>query len=100
MALAWRLLDHGRPSWAKEVVFDDMPFGQPVGYILEVWRKGHYGCGCMLSGSCGFWMSHDPAIGEWPAYYQIQEYYKTLFLEAHPEFEVRSATISYGFLRF
>ena len=79
-------------------VFDGCaPLGSEVGYCLPVRLKGQRRGGDLRdSGLTYFFRCHDVCDGPWPASYHVTASYALQFFEAHPEFEV--GTASYGYI--
>jgi len=84
MADAWRMLEKSERYVAEKIV---PPRGNP-GYVLQVKRRGHEYCGCLLSEPIGFWREHTPVWGTWPVDRLVDEEWKRRFQADHPEFVV------------
>jgi hypothetical protein len=71
------------------------PVDEEQGYCLQVWRRGHTRCLCLLSEDMWFFFRpHHHATGEFPMHSLAFQIWADEFAAAHPEYDM--GLISYG----
>ena len=106
--MVWRSLQFDEEFW-----YDDGPpslgrsssWSCQSGYAVQLQKKGHRHCGCLLSKRITFVEEHHQASGSFPMHYLASEYSAARFLSSRPDLvshglftEGSQLGVSYGFI--
>ena len=95
MAHLWRPIPRYSFHFGVRPGEEVRPVDEEQGYCLQVWRRGHKRCLCLLSEDTWFFFRpHHHATGEFPMHYLASQMWADEFVAAHPEYDV--GNVGYG----